>query len=216
MKKVCLVGASPFQDDSFLRERKEEGCYLISCDGGYQHFLNQHIEPDLFVGDFDTFDEKKLIKPKKVIHLSVVKDDTDTLFAVKTCLREGYDTFYLYGCLGGKIDHTIANLQLLSFLRERNARGYLFDLERNQMVLLLQNEKVTFEKNSKGMLSVFAVDGISHDVTEKNLKFTLSHQDLSSSFPLGISNEFLNGKQGYLSVRNGKLLLVCPIGSLQI
>ena len=58
----------------------------------------------------------------------VEKDDTDTMLAVKTALEQGCDEVYLYGGTGGKrLDHTLANLQSLLYLRRRGARGYMYD-----------------------------------------------------------------------------------------
>lgn len=215
MKKVCIVGASNIKDTSFLKRRKEEGCLLIACDGGYSYFLKEEIEPDIFVGDFDTFQKSNLNFPKKVVSLSVIKDDTDSIYAIKECLKEKYDTFFLYGCTGGKPEHAIANIQTLSFLKQHNANGYLFDDEYQQITFLLEDESIEL-KPAKGMLSVFSFSDFSYGVTLNGLMYEIKDHTLTSSFPLGISNQFLEGKIAKIEVRKGKLLIIAPISSLPI
>jgi len=214
MKKVILVGASPLKETSFLKERKDDVFY-VACDGGYQNFLKEHQEPDLFVGDFDTLSETVISHPKEMIRLSTIKDDTDTMFAIKHCLSGGYDTFYLYGCLGGKIEHTLANIQTLKYLSNHHAKGYLIDIENNQVIFLLHNEEITFNESS-GMISVFALDEEVKGVDEINLKYELSKATLTNGFPLGVSNEFLKGKKARIKIEEGHLLIVAPLDSISL
>lgn len=205
MKKVIVVGAGPISDDSFLKDKKD--CFLVACDGGYKHFINQKMKADLFVGDFDTLDISTKLFCDDVVKLNVIKDDTDTIFAIKKCLEKGYDTFYFYGCLGGKIEHSIANIQTLSFLLDHNAKGYLID-ENNDNVLTMISDAISFSTNSKGMISVFAYGQEAYGVTIENLMYTLKDATLSTSFPLGVSNQFLDGKCGKIIVKEGKLIIV--------
>lgn len=213
MKKACIVGASKVKSSSFLQKRKD--CYLISCDGGYQCFLSQNMEPDLFIGDFDTLEKGSLRHPKEVIQLNPVKDDTDTIYAVKKAIERGFDTFYFYGCLGGKLEHTIANLQVLRYLRERNMKGYLIDEDNNQVVFILHNERIDFKK-MKGMLSVFSYSESCSGVTIQNLKYELNNSVLTNGFPLGVSNQLIDKEDAYIEVKEGDLLILAPLTSLDL
>ncbi len=53
--------------------------------------------------------------------------------------------FHLYGGTGGRrLDHTLANLQTLLYLRRRGARGYLYD---NDFVwTVIENETIRVDK----------------------------------------------------------------------
>ncbi len=207
MKKAVIVGALPLEDYSFLKERKAD--LYVACDGGYKGFLEEGIEPDLFVGDFDTLEKDSIHAPKKMITLPVKKDDTDVFYAVKELLSLGYDTFEFYGCLGGKIDHTFANIQVLAYLLKNNAKGYLFS-ENNQIVVhMIRNSCIRFKPLKCGFLSVFSYNGVSRGVDIENFMYTLKDAELSSDVPLGISNQFIS-KEGRISVQDGTLLLVVP------
>ena len=162
MKKALIVGACPLKDCSFLKEKKAD--LFVACDGGYNAFLSDNMEPDLFIGDFDTLDIKNLKHPKEKIALPVRKDDTDTFFAVKYLLEKGYDTFEFYGCLGGKIEHTLANIQVLFYLVKKGAKGYLFS-ENNQIVVhMIHNSCIRLKPLKSGFLSIFSYNGESKGV----------------------------------------------------
>ncbi len=207
MKKVILIGAGPMKDLSFLEKERREDIYLVCCDGGYKKALEAKMECDLFVGDYDTFPKEMLHNPKEIISLNVIKDDTDTLFALKTCIQKGYDNFHLYGCMGGKIEHTIANLQVLSFLLDQHKKGFLYD-EKNEEVVFLLDKGMEFKETATGMLSLFSYTEKTKNLTLENLKYNLDDKTLSSSFPLGVSNEFIKGKKGKISFSEGRLLVV--------
>ena len=80
------------------------------------------------------------------------KDDTDTMLAVKTGLEQGCGEFYIYGGTGGRrLDHTLANLQTLLYLRRHGARGYLYD---NDFVwTAVENETITVGRRWSGACS---------------------------------------------------------------
>lgn len=206
MKKAILVGAGPI-DESCLQI--DEGSYLVAADGGYRSLIKAGLEADLFVGDFDTLKKEEIKNPKRKIILNTHKDDTDIFYAVKLLLKEGYDEFHLYGCLGGKIEHTIANIQVLSYITEKGKKAFLYSKDGKTVVHMIKNSCIRFNPLKQGNLSVFSYNGPCHKVTEKNLLYTIDAVDLSESIPLGVSNQFI-GKEAYISVEKGTLLLVLP------
>ena len=205
MKRAILVGASSPLDSSFLS--REEG-YFVACDRGYEAFRKEKKEPDLLVADFDTLAPERVLHPKEVIRLNPVKDDTDVFFALKLLLERGFEEFRFYGCLGGgRIEHEIANIAILNFLKKKGCEASLFTNDLSQMLFVLRNEKKIFSADEKGFLSVFAQEE-NVIVSEKNLKYELSDYNLSPFVPLGVSNEFLEGKEGTIEVRGGNLLVI--------
>ena len=50
--------------------------------------------------------------------------------------------------------------------------------------------------------------GTAHGVTLSNLKYPLTGYDMTSSFPIGVSNEFLPDRPAAVSVKDGCLLLI--------
>ena len=139
------------------------------------------------------------------IHRSPVeKDETDTMLAVKTALEQGCDTVYIYGGTGGKrLDHTLANLQTLLFIRRRGARGYLYDDD--FVWTVLENESLTIEKTVEwGLFSAFCLGDRAEGIDEVGFQYPLKDAVLTPEFPLGVSNHLLE-PAATITVRKGAL-----------
>ena len=193
-----------------LRERPRPGDLVLAADAGYRICRQEGITPDLLLGDFDSMDQPADFD--HVLRVPVEKDDTDTMLAVKTGLEHGcgevylYGEFYIYGGTGGKrLDHTLANLQTLLYLRRRGARGYLYD---NDFVwTAIENETLTVEQTVEwGLLSVFSLEGRAAGIDEAGVQYPLSRASLTAEFPLGVSNHIIAPK-ARITVRQGALLV---------
>ena len=121
MDGICyIVGSRPPGEIALARGR---AALVIAADGGLRHLEAQGLTADLIVGDFDSLG--RVPEGDNILRHPVEKDDTDMLLAVRTGLDRGYRVFVLYGGLGGRLDHTYANLQVLNFLASRGASGGL-------------------------------------------------------------------------------------------
>lgn len=198
------MGASP--EGGAIKKR--EGDFLIAADGGYAKVLG--VGCDLVIGDFDSLPEKPI--GINIRSFPVRKDDTDMMLAVKEGLSRGYRDFVLYGSLGGNLDHSIANIQALAFLKDHGGRGVLQG--EREAVTLLENETVFLRPNGNHRLSVFSYGGKAEGVTLRNLEYEVENMDLSDAFPLGVGNHFI-GKKAEIAVRKGRLLLVYEGSYLQ-
>lgn len=183
--------------------KRDETDYVICADAGYRKALESDIIPDLVVGDFDSLCEIPQFKNVEV-HPSV-KDETDTFIALCRGLERGYKSFVVFGALGGRLDHTFANLQLLKYLCEKGAQCVL--RSENETVTAVMNSSVSFPKGEKGIVSVFSLSERASGVTEHGFRYEIEDAELSSSFPLGVSNE-LTGEGACISVKDGILLII--------
>ena len=179
------------------------GDMVIAVDGGYEYLKGQQI--DLVVGDFDSL--SYVPEHPHVIRLQPEKDDTDMLVAVKEGLKAGYQSFYIYGGCGGRMDHTLANIQCLAYLAGEGARGHLVD--RKEIITVIQDESASFAARDKGYISVFSYGERAEGVTIQGLKYPLQDAVLGDTFPIGVSNEFI-GKAAHILVKKGRLLIVYP------
>ena len=215
MSKCILVCAGDFVP---VEIPAEDGDMVIAVDAGFVHCLSVNISPDVIIGDFDSVDEDhlELIKeisrnePDRVITLPCEKDDTDTLAAIRTGLERGYTDFRIYGAMGGeRVEHTIANMQCLIYLKEHGAKGYILD--DRSMVTVIKDETVTLSSGLEGYLSVFAVGGSAEGVTLKNLEYEIEDEEIRPEFPVGVSNAFI-GKSAEITVKKGMLLVIINWG----
>ena len=203
MKKqgACyIVGAGDFTS---LYSTPTEADYIIAADGGYRYLKELGIHPDLVLGDFDSLLEKPL--HDNLIELPAEKDDTDMLYALKVGLQKGFRTFYLYGGMGGRFEHTIANLQSLAFLSQNGAIGFLFG--KDDVTTILNSPSVCFDSGADGYFSLFSFGEHCSGVCIRGLKYELEDASLSHTFPIGTSNEFMQ-KESEITIAHGMAILI--------
>ena len=210
--KCVLVCAGDMGEEEILYEK---GDFLIAVDGGLEHLIRRKMVPDYILGDFDSLKEDfyPLLSaflekhPEGVTRLPVEKDDTDTVAAARLGLERGYRDFLIYGGLGGKrIDHTLANIQTLAFLKKRGARASLKGQDTELTVL--SGETLTLDEDFEGTFSLFALDPEVRGVTIRGMKYSLEEGTLTGSFPLGVSNHAGRGKRASVTVGRGMALAV--------
>lgn len=191
----------------------KEGDMCIAVDGGFLYCKMLGMNPDLVIGDMDSMDESvrgdieqlQAEAPEKIIKLNPEKDDTDTLAAIRIALEKGYRQFRIYGALGGRVEHTIANIQCLNYLKKQGAKAYIMDA--NIMMTVIKDETVRFNKAMEGYMSLFALGEKAEGVTISGMKYLLKDAVVTNDYPIGISNEFV-GEEGQVTVNNGMLLII--------
>ncbi len=184
-----------------LIEKPTENDLVIACDKGLLNSDRLGIKPDIIIGDFDSLGFTP--KGENVVLLPVRKDDTDVGYAIKYALASGYKEFIVYGAVGGSLDHTLANIQLGSYIAENGGRGVFYGKDGN--VTVIKNSAAHF-KNAIGRVSVLSISDKSEGVTLKGLDYPLNNATLLSSFPLGLGNAFLGDAE--ISVKNGTLAII--------
>lgn len=179
---------------------------IIAADGGYKQLALHGIRPHLLVGDFDSLDERP--PGVDILELPREKDRTDTAAAIDIGLQRGCKCFEIYGGTGGRIEHTLANIQCIAHLAETGMRGILAG--DGCMITAIANGGIAFRPLSSGYISVFAHSGRAENVCISGLKYTIDNGALSNTFPLGVSNEFI-GQPSSISVQRGTLIIVYPL-----
>ena len=128
------------------------------------------------------------------------------MLAVRLGLERGCDWFEFYGALDGpRLDHTIANLQCLAYLAQRNATGYLVGC--HQIVRSLHHEDLTFPAHFKGIFSVFCPGYPVQSVSITGAKYGVQNGTIIPDYPLGVSNQFL-GQPVTISLCLGTLIVM--------
>jgi len=197
--KICfIVGAGEYSG----RFVPESDTYIIAADAGYKSLEANEIKPDLIVGDFDSLGE--IPKQKNVITVPAEKNETDMSLAIKHGLEQGCNIFIIDGGTGGRLDHTIANIQLLKEIKKNNAYGIL--LGKDICITAITNESLSFAAGATGIISVFTIGEAAKGVTLNGLKYPLNNYTMTDNNPIGVSNEF-TGKPATVSVKTGTVLI---------
>lgn len=191
------------------------GDLVVAVDGGYAYSEVLGIEPDYIIGDFDSISQKcksklEMLKkndPDRVIQLCPEKDDTDMLAALKLGLECGCEDFQIYAATGGRLEHTIANIQCLLYLKNKGAVGCFCDGK--EEIFVMKDEEIHFPGSREGYLSLFPLGKEARGITIRGLKYPLENYTMRNDFPIGVSNEFI-GCESTVSVRDGELVgIIC-------
>ncbi len=186
-KGICyIVGGGDFDIDRFYPGK--EDC-IIAADSGLVYIEEAGYHPHWVVGDFDSLGYRP--KGDNIICHPVEKDDTDIALALEVALEKGFTTLYLFGISGGRLDHTLANLQLLTELGSKGIEVFCFCPDCT--ITAISRAELQFDEDYRGTISVFAAEDKVEDVTIQGLKYSLDKAVLTGNRPLGTSNEFIGG-----------------------
>ena len=200
IRAVCHIICAGGYSGSFVGLRA--GDYVIAVDGGLRYLEELKISPDLIIGDFDSLGY--VPDAENIVELNAEKDDTDTMAAVRAGFDMGFSVFYIHFGMGGRLDHTIANIQTLAFIQQNGGFGMLFGVKEGAVLV---DKSIGFSEQMKGYISVFSYASEASGVFLEGLKYGLEDGVLANSFPVGCSNEFV-GQKSRISVKRGTLLII--------
>ena len=203
MKRCVIVGGADINNYSFIREKLCVDDYIVFCDSGLKHLDALQAKPDLIVGDFDSYENPRL--DVETIELPCVKDDTDTVFAVKEAVKRGFDDFLLIGVIGARFDHTLCNVSLLLYLDSLGKTGCIID-DYSEMEIV--SGKPAFISDEYSFFSLLNITGCAKGITITGAKYELAGAEITCEYQYGVSNEVLPGETASVSVADGKLLLI--------
>lgn len=199
---ALLVGSAELYLDKL---ENTEDCFVIALDGGYASLCERNIQADLVIGDFDSLGY--VPDGDNVTVLPVEKDDTDTFYAAKQALWQGYRDFYLAGCTGGdRPDHTVANISLMLYLVRHGASSVVMEGERQMYRVVSAPCRLEFI-GERGNFSVFSLSERTFGLTLGGFKYETDRITLCSDIPVGVSNRF-ESDVCTLEAERGDMLLI--------
>lgn len=208
MSTCALVAAADFNAEHFQRlDAAGAFDWVIAVDGGFAHLEAIGRAPDLAMGDFDSLGY--VPKAKRVSRFPTDKDKSDLELAFDRALRRKFEEVVVYGALSGRLDHTLAALQIFAKFSERGMYvtgvGDTFEVQ-----LLTGPDVLDLPLLDEGVVSVFAAGDAATGVIERGLKYCLDDETLTNRTSLGLSNEFI-GEDAAIAVESGTLYIIVPI-----
>lgn len=217
--RAALVGSSDFNAQHFAQQ---EFAFTVAVDGGYAHLQAAGISPNCILGDFDSLGYQP--KEANVRSFPSEKDESDMQLACQAAVQAGCDTLVLYGALGRRLDHTLANLQVM--LAHARAGRRLFAVGDDYAVAVLQGApdkpaslefapiplNALEQGSQERYVSVLALGGPACGVSEHGLKYQLDGATLLDDASQGLSNEF-TGAAASISVQDGALVVIFPLAA---
>lgn len=189
--------------------------FVLAADAGWKQALACGFVPQLVVGDFDS-GEKPDAEPwrcagggetlPQVVALPPEKDDTDLYYAAKEALRLEAGQVLMLGALGGRLDHSLASLSTLYFLRQNGIQASIEDAAATAHCVL-PGEVLRLDRREGVYLSVFPIGEKAEGVFENGVKYPLANAVLHAGHPLGVSNEFA-GETAEIGCHSGGLYVL--------
>ena len=199
MKKCYIVGAGDF-NRSFSPDKSD---LVIAADGGHDHLLRSGIRCDVLIGDLDSIEN--VPTGVETLKFPVKKDETDMHLAYLEGVKRGYSDFVILGGTGGREDHTFANYCLLLYIAENRHTAKL--LSDTGEVQILKNSSTVITGEPMKHLSIFPFGCPASGVSVEGAEYECEDITLYPSFPLAVSNRFLDGEVK-ISVKDGTLLVM--------
>ena len=199
-EKKCLI----ITGGDFSPPADETGHdFVIACDRGWQHAKKLGIPYDIAIGDFDSAPAPAGDIP--VITHPVKKDDTDTMYAVRTALEKRCRKIAIACAFGGRLDHTLANLQSAAYVVSHDGECHLVGEDTEAFVFPASRK--TFPRREGWSLSLFALSDVCTGVTIEGTKFDCEGVTMTNAFPLGVSNVWTSD-EAVVSVESGIMMAV--------
>lgn len=207
MKKVLILVNGSYGDYSFC-EDKAIYEMIICADNGMHHARALHITPDLIVGDFDSSCKEDLAFFKEqgvtIETFDPHKDATDTELAIERAISYGATHITIWGGAGTRLDHTLANVQLLYKLLKL---GITAELVNPYNRIFLANDHQVIKGKKGDLISLLPFAGEAYGITTRNLRYPLKNATLHLGVSLGVSN-VLEEEEAEIWVEDGILIVI--------
>ncbi len=187
----------------------QPGDFIIGADKGALFLIRHGIKPDLAVGDFDSISSQELehvrSKAGKIVECDPIdKNLTDTELAFEMAIREQPEFILLIGGTGTRMDHTLANVQMLNRGLQHHISCAMMD--RNNYITMTGSRLDVQDRGYK-YVSLLPMTPEVTGITLEGFQYPLTNATLKIGESLGISNVLLSST-GLVSVEGGLLLVI--------
>lgn len=205
VKNSFVIFSGPdISDTSFLDKYDFSQCTVLAADCGTRLLNRIGVTPDVVIGDFDSSDAPDGSTGRVIKH-SVKKDDTDTMLCIKYALDMGADDITIVSGIGGRLDHTVANIQSLYYILKSGAKGRI--ISSDDEVILISPGAYSLKKRDGFSMSLFSYSPKVFGLSIIGAEYEVRNADIDNSFPIGASNHIIE-KSCEISFNSGTLLVV--------
>ncbi len=205
-KRALLFANGEARSPQQLRLQADD--YLVAVDGGLRHLRTLGLKPHLLVGDFDSISAQELeecrLEGVEILRYPSQKDQTDLELALVAALGRGYRKIVIAFGLGGRLDHSLGNLALLS---RPDCGEAVLRFDDGGMEVFLARGVCRTACQPGDIVSLLAWNGAAYDITTAGLAYPLSGESLQPWQTRGISN-LCTGLEFEISCGEGALLVI--------
>lgn len=209
---INILAGGPIELLPKLERYQTDEDIWVGVDRGVFTLLSNGIKPTIAFGDFDsvTDDEMAAIEQgvDELNRFMPEKDETDMELALEWAIEQKPELIRVFGATGGRIDHFIANIQLLIKPLQRDHSMLVEIFDKKNIVFLRMPGKYSIKKiPGFKYISFLPITMEVSGITLEGFKYPLVDRQLPLGSTLCISNELINDC-GHFSFSKGILMVV--------
>ncbi|MCE4048358.1 MULTISPECIES: thiamine diphosphokinase [Bacillaceae] len=210
--KINIMAGGPAGLIPSLPGYMEDNSKWVGVDRGALYLVERDIPIFASFGDFDSVTDAERQRISSHSHelktFKPEKDETDMELAINWAISFGASTIRLFGATGGRLDHTIANLQLLLKYLTEHPDVTIEIIDKKNIVTIVNAGTYKLKREeSRRYVSFFPYGSEITGLTLQGFKYPLNDRDLPVSSTLCISNEIIED-YGTFSFASGILMVV--------
>ena len=209
MKAILFAGAE-IKDYGFCEKYMNEADTVICCDAGMRHARALGIDPDYIVGDFDSTTTEVLeyyqAKGIPIRQFPTRKNETDMELGIFLALELGATDIVLFGGIGDRFDHTLANAHYLLSLLKKGVRARLVD-EKNCVEVI--DKHLTLHGKVGDLVSTIPLSMEVTGITLKGFSYPLTDAVLTLDGDYIAVSNVLAAETATIDMQSGYLYVIC-------
>lgn len=188
--------------------------HIIAVDGGLESAMKMNLVPGYIVGDFDTVSKDILdsyrTNPNILFRqFNPEKDFTDTHSAINLAIELGTLSITVLGGIGSRMDHSLANIQLLQMPLEQGIEAVIINSNNRIRLLGVKRKEIELKKSEYKYVSIIPMSECITGLTLTGMKYPLRNYEMyiEQAISLGVSNEIIE-EPAVVKLKSGKIVLI--------
>jgi thiamine pyrophosphokinase len=206
--RIVIVANAPVIPDRRLVGCIDDADYLIAADGGGLVLTAIGRAPQLLIGDLDSIDDASLsfftASKTDIRRFPREKDETDLELALQAAVSLGAHAIDLFCVLGGRWDHTLATIAMLSMPMLAHLRVRIY--AEHQRIELIRTAAV-IQGTVGDVVSLLPLTQTVNGITTIGLEYPLTDATLYMEQSRGVSN-VLTEPEARVTIADGLLLVI--------
>jgi thiamine pyrophosphokinase len=192
-----------------------EGALVVAADSGLHQAEALGLHVDHVVGDLDSAApdavDRAVAAGATVDRHPEAKDSTDLELALEYAAQQGVQHVVVLGGAGGRLDHLLGNVLVLTSARFAAIGVEAFVAEAHLTVVHGGRPPVELRGSPGSLVTLLPVGGTARGVVTDGLAYRLDTEDLAPGTTRGVSNVMV-GTVASVVLDQGTLLVVQPDG----
>ncbi|WP_066194014.1 MULTISPECIES: thiamine diphosphokinase [Gracilibacillus] len=207
--KIGIVAGGPERALASLSTYKEDIDIWIAADAGAIYLMQYHLPIHVAIGDFDSISEEQRHdiqqEAERYKAYPKEKNETDLELAVEEAFRYQPSAILLFGVTAGRLDHELANIQLLYRLMDQGVDVTIVD--RHNQIRMFQPGTYRVLANTSELISFVPLSPVVKGLTLHGFYYALEDYSLHWGSTRCISNQII-AHHGTFSFDEGILIMI--------